>query len=67
VLSLLDGTAHVLATLLYGSGLRSMEAVRLACPDAGLNGVSGGTRERVTARLPAIAVTELLRKLHLLV
>jgi site-specific recombinase XerD len=29
VLSRMDGTAHVVATLLYGSGLRIMEAVRL--------------------------------------
>jgi site-specific recombinase XerD len=29
VLSLVDGTAHVVAKLLYGSGLRIMEAVRL--------------------------------------
>jgi site-specific recombinase XerD len=29
VLSRMDGTAHVVATRLYGSGLRIMEAVRL--------------------------------------
>jgi site-specific recombinase XerD len=29
VLSRMDGTAHVVATLLYGSGLRIMEAVQL--------------------------------------
>jgi integrase len=33
VLSLLDGTAHLVATLLYGSGVRSMEAVRLRGKD----------------------------------
>jgi len=33
VLSLLDGTAQLVAKLLYGSGLRSMEAVRLRVKD----------------------------------
>ena len=33
VLSRMDGTAHVVATLLYGSGLRSMETVRLRVKD----------------------------------
>jgi len=33
ILSLLDGTAHLVAKLLYGSGLRIMEAVRLRVKD----------------------------------
>jgi integron integrase len=33
VISLLDGTAHLVAKLLYGSGLRLMEAVRLRVQD----------------------------------
>jgi site-specific recombinase XerD len=33
VLSLMDGTAQVVAKLLYGSGLRIMEAVRLRVKD----------------------------------
>ncbi|MBI3329338.1 MAG: hypothetical protein HYZ81_21870 [Nitrospinae bacterium] len=37
VLSRMDGTAHVVAKLLYGSGVRSMEAVRLRVKD-----ISGG-------------------------
>jgi hypothetical protein len=40
VLSRMDGTAHVVATLLYGSGLRMMEAVRLRVKDT----VSGQPR-----------------------
>jgi integrase len=32
-ISLLDGTAHLVAKLLYGSGLHSMEAVRIGVKD----------------------------------
>jgi integrase len=34
VISLLDGTAQLVAKLLYGSGLRIMEAVRLRVKDS---------------------------------
>jgi integron integrase len=74
VLARLDGTIHLVASLLYGSGLRLMEALRLRVKDIDFERCEltirqgKGARDRVTM-LPAAAVDPLraqLRKVHVL-
>jgi integron integrase len=74
VLARLDGTPHLIASLLYGSGLRLMEAVRLRVKDIDLERheltirQGKGAKDRVTM-LPISSVDPLrahLRKVHVL-
>jgi len=68
VISRLDGTARLMATLLYGSGLRLLECARLRVQDVdfAMNQIivrdGKGAKDRVTV-LPAVAKEALTRHL----
>jgi site-specific recombinase XerD len=53
VLGLLDGTTWIVASLLYGSGLRLLECLRLRVEDVGSPQEEAGTRQTVPRRAPA--------------
>jgi site-specific recombinase XerD len=65
VISLLDGTAQLVATLLYGSGLRIMEAVRIRVKDIDVQmtplTVRSGTGDKDRFTTVLVTLTPLLQ------